>query len=73
MDGQYPRSKLPDPQGALSKHVPSSAILRQTAKRCTSAICRGREGQGSIPENEREEAEIGRRAAEHGVLATIRY
>ena len=36
---------------------PRPRTLRQTAKRCTSAacICRGRDGQGSIPENEREE------------------
>ena len=26
MDGQYPGSKLPDPQGALAQEVPSRAI-----------------------------------------------
>ena len=37
---------------------PRPRYLRQTAKRCTSAICRGREGQGSVPENECEESQI---------------
>jgi len=76
VDGQYPGSKLPDPQGALAQEVPSRpisaantevALLQQAggAKVCT----RGTYLKMSFEKK----AEIGKRAAEHGVLATVRY
>ena len=57
VDGQYPRSRLPYPQVRLSKQVPSDVRVFAANSQC--------EGQGSIPENERE---IGKRAAEHEAL-----
>jgi len=35
VDGQYPESKLPDPQGALTQEVPSRAISEIICLSCT--------------------------------------
>ena len=69
---RYFKTKLPDPRGPLSKVVPSTSIasangevrrvLQQTQKRGTYAKLTADK-----------KAEIGKRAAEHGVAATIRY
>ena len=50
VDGQYPGSKLPDPQGALAQEVPSRAIsvantevalLQQAGGRIAQKLFRG--------------------------------
>ena len=35
VDGQYPGSKLPDPQGALAQEVPSRAISAANTEVCS--------------------------------------
>ena len=78
MDGNYPGTKLPDPQGALSKEVPSSisaanteiaAVLQLSA--AGTKVVRGT----YLKISAEMKAEIGQRAAEHTdrVLATVRY
>ena len=76
VDKGYP-GNLPDPQGELSKEVPSSSISAANAEVAavqSSAVgakagCRGT----YLKMSAEKKAEIGRRAAEHGVLATVRY
>jgi len=77
VDGNYPGTKLPDPQGGLSKEVPSSLIsaanteiaaVLQPSAASTKAV-RGM----YLKISAEKKAEIGQRAAEHGVLATVQY
>ena len=77
VDGQYPGSKLPDPQGALAHEVPSRAI---SAANTEVAVLQQAGGAGGakargtyLKMSSEKKAEIGKRAAEHGVLATVRY
>ena len=74
MDGQHPGSKLPDPQGVLSKSVPLrtiSAANTEVALLQTSAA--DATIKGTYPKMCAEKkAEIGKCAEEHGVLASIR-
>ena len=73
VDAEYPGSKLPDPQGALSKEVPPSVICAANAE-VSRLQLQGTTGRGTyLKINEQMKAEIGRKAAEHGVLATVRY
>ena len=76
VDGQYPGSKLPDPQKALAQEVPSRAI---SAANTEVALLQQAGGvkvstRGMyLKMSSEKKAEIGKRAAEHGVLATVRY
>ena len=77
VDGNYPGTELPDPQQALSKEVPSSSIsaanteiaaVLQPSAAGTKAV------RGTyLKISAEKKAEIGQHAAEHGVLATVRY
>ena len=71
-------TKLPDPRGPLSKLVPSSSIAsaNENVKSLLESKERtpnGRKGQHYTKISPEVKAEIGRRAAEHGVAATIRF
>ena len=76
VDVQYPGSKLPDPQGALGQEVPSRAI---SAANTEVALLQQAGGakvstRGTyLKMSSEKKAEIGKRAAEHGVLATAHY
>ena len=73
VDGQYPGSKLPDPQGALAQEVPSRTI---SAPNTEVALLQQAGGakvstrRTYLKMSSEKKAEI---AAEHGVLATVRY
>ena len=77
VDGNYPGTKLPDPQGALSKEVPLSSISTANTEIATvlqpSAagvkVVRGT----YLKINAENKAEIGQHAAEHGVLPMVQY
>ena len=56
VDGQYLGSKLPDPQEAFSKQVPSSTI---SVANNEVAVIQPSAGQGSIPQMSVKKAEIG--------------
>ena len=67
-------TKLPDPRGPLSKEVPSTAIAAANGEvnhmvKLQRGKTRGRYTK-FIPE---QKAEIGKQAAEHGVVATVCY
>ena len=66
--------KLPNPQGSLSKKVPSSAIERANTS-VTPIIERFESGKRGpyLILTPAQRYEVGRRAAEHGVTATLRY
>ncbi len=67
-------SRLPDPRGPLSKIIPSSSIsaANSEVEKCgETADCKKRSHYTKFTSEQR--AEIGRRAAEHGVASTIRY
>jgi len=49
VDGNCPGTKLPDPQGALSKEVPSSSISAANTEIAT-VLQPG--GQGNIPQDQ---------------------
>ena len=67
-------NKLPDPHGSLSKEVPSSAIERANTSvmPIIEHLESGKRGKYLIL-TPAQRYEIGRRAAEHGVTATLRY
>ena len=77
VDGNYPGTKLPDPQGALMKEVPSSLIsaanteiaaVLQASAAGTKAV------RGTyLKISAEKKAKIGQRAADHGVLLTVQY
>ena len=72
VDGQYPGSKLPDPQGALAQEVHICGKYRS----CFTSASWWSEGEHerNVPENEFwKEGWNRKRAAKHGVLATVRY
>ena len=66
--------KLPDPHGSLYKEVPSSSIERANAS-IAPIIERQESGKRGpyLILTPAQRYEIGRRAAEHGVTATLRY
>jgi len=67
-------AELPDPNGDLSKIVPSSAI--RAANESVRELLREKRGARKAPYSILTPAQryaIGKRAAEHGVMATIRY
>ena len=76
VDGQYPGSKMPDPQGALAQEVPSHAI---SAANTEVALLQEAGGAKVSTRGmylkmiSQKKAEIGKRAAEYGVFATDRY
>ena len=77
VDGNYRGTKLPDPQRALSKEVPSSSI--STANAEIAAVLQASAAGAKVVRgtylklSAEKKAEIGQRAAEHGVLATVRF
>ena len=73
MDRQYPGSKLTDPQEALSKQVPSSAIFATNSEVAVLQPSAGAKVGGAYLKMSAKKADIGKRAAEHAALATIRY
>ena len=79
VDGEHPKSKLPDPQGELSLSVPSRAISAANAQVARLVVAEPSSNvdttaRGAYLKMSGEmKAQIGKRAAEHGVLATIRY
>ncbi len=71
---------LPDPRGPLTRQIPSTAIASangevrqllqaQQAAEPVSATKRG----SYVKFTPEQKAEVGKRAAEHGVAATVRY
>ena len=67
-------ASLPDPNGDLSKLVPSSAI--RAANESIREILKEKKGARKAPYlilTPAQRYSIGKRAAEHGVTATIRY
>jgi hypothetical protein len=71
---------LPDPSGPLSKIVPSSSI--EVANSRVSPLLTHNQTEKKVEKKTRgpykkltgeKRAEIGRRAAEHGVASTVRY
>ena len=77
VDGNYPGTKLPDPQGALSKEVPSSSISAANTEivavlQPSAASAKAVRGT-YLKISAEKKAKIGQRAAEHGVLVTVRY
>jgi len=73
VDGQYSGSKLPDPQGALAQEVPSrtiSAANTEVALLQQAGGAKVSTRRTYLKMSSEKKAEI---AAEHGVLATVRY
>ena len=69
--------KLPDPRGPLSRLVPLSSIISankkvQSVLESKDRTQSGRKGQHYPKLSPELKAEIDRRAAEHGVAATVR-
>ena len=77
VDGNYPGTNLPDPQGALSKEVPLcsiSAANMEIAAVLQPSAAGAKAVRGMyLKISAEKKAEIGQRAAEHGVLAMVRY
>ena len=77
VDGNYPGTKLPDPQGALSKEVPSSLIsaaITEIAAVLQPSVASVKAVRGLyLKISAEKKAEIGQIVAGHGVLATVRY
>jgi len=77
LDGNYPRTKLPDPQGVLTKEVPSSSISAANTEiaavlQASAAGAKAVKGTYFKISAEKK-AKIGQRAADHRVLPTVRY
>ena len=72
VDVQYPGSKLPDPQEVLSKQVPSTVISAPNSEVAVLQPSAGAKVRGVNLKMSVKKAEIGKRAAECAVLATIR-
>ena len=73
VDGQYPVSKLSDPQGALAQEVPSHAISSANTEVALLQQAGGEKVSTRgmyLKMSSEKKAEVGKRAAEHGVLAT---
>ena len=67
-------TKLPDPQGPLLKEVPSTAIAAANNEvKHVVELQRGKMRGTYTKFTTEQKAEIGKRAAEHGVAATVRY
>ena len=67
---------LPDPRGPLSKIIPLSAISAansEVKKYVQTAAGHGKKRNNYAKFSPEQKAEVGRRAAEHGVASTIRY
>ena len=66
--------KLPDPQGALSMKVPSTSIVSANEE-VRHVVSKGpAQKRGSYTKFTAEQrGEIGKRAAEYGIVAAIRY
>ena len=80
VDGNYPGTKLPDPQGALSKEAPSSSISAastEIAAVLQPSAAGAKAVRGTyLKISAEKKAEIGQRAAENRVLANgsvLRY
>ena len=77
VDGNYPGTKLPDPRRALLKEVPSSLISAANTEIATvlqPSAAGAKAVRGTyLKISAEKKAEVGQRAAEHGVLATVRY
>jgi len=77
VDGNYPGTKQPDPQGALLKEVPSSSI--STANTEIAAVLQPSAASVKVVRgtylkiSAENKAEIGQRAAEHRVLPMVWY
>ncbi len=73
----YPGTKLLDLQGTLSKQVPSSSISAantEVAAVLQPSAAGVKAVRGTyLKISAEKKAEIGQRAAEHGVLATVQY
>ena len=67
-------TKLPDPRGPLSKEVPLTAIAAANGEvKHVVELQRGKTRGPYTKFTPEQKAEIGKRAAEHGVVATVRY
>ena len=75
LDGNYPGTKLPDPQGALTKEVPSSSISAantEIAAVLQPSAAGAKAVRGTyLRISAEKKAEIGQRAADHGMLLTV--
>ena len=67
-------TKLPDPRGPLSKEVPSTAIAAANNEvKHVVELQRGKTRGTYTKFTPEQKAEVGKRAAEHGVAATVCY
>ena len=68
-------TKLPDPRGPLSKDVPSTAAIAAANGEVKHVVelQRGKTRGPNTKFTPEQKAEIGKQAAEHGVVATVRY
>jgi len=77
VDGNYPGTKLPDPQGALTKEVPSPLISAANTEIAAvlQALAAGTKAvRGTyLKISAEKKAKIGQHAADHGVLPTVQY
>ena len=76
MDGQYPGSKLLDPQGSPQKYMYPYNMRAMSAANTEVAVLlpsAGMKVRGMCLKGSAEKAEIGKRAAEHGVLTPVCY
>ena len=73
VDGQYLGYKLLYTQGVLSKEVLLGAISAANTEVAVLPSSSGMKVSGTYMKGSAEKAETGKRAAEHRVLATVRY
>ena len=75
VDPRYRDSKLPDPNGPLARAVPSSAISVANESVNVSLESNKKAANRGVYQklSAEKKAEIGKRAAEHGVMGTVRY
>ena len=72
-DPEFPADKLPDPDFSPNKKLPSAAIVKAN-EAFIATIKDSAKPRGSYAHfTPAQRFEIGKRAAEHGVAATIRY
>ena len=71
--GNYPGTKLPDPQGVLLKEVISAANMEIAAVPQPSVASAKAIRGKYLKISAEKKTSIGQRAAEHGALVTVQY
>ena len=75
IDPRYHDSQLPDPNSPLARAIPSSAISVANESVNVSLESNKKAAKRGVYQklSTEKKAEIGKRAAEHGVIATVQY